>query len=283
MPIDLDAVGRVSAPHEHRYTWRDQVIYALGIGAPRTSLAHLYEGVPGGLVTFPTYGVVPALAPVMELVAEAGVQMEQVVHGAQRITVLEPLPAEATLTTTATFTAVYDLKRFVQLRLETESLHGDTPVQRGRWQIIVRERGGFGGARPPSDEAPKVPRDRPPDWTFSQRTHPEQALLYRLSGDLNPLHADPAVAAEAGFEDGPILHGLATFGFLARAAIEHEADGDAAALETLAAQFRKPVWPGDTLNIHGWRLPDGCRTALQVSVDGRDGAVVTNAWAAFRG
>jgi len=281
MPIDLDFVGRKSKPYVHRYTWREQALYALGIGATRDELAFLYEGSEGGLKTYPTFGVIPAFDPVMELVGGAGIVLEQVVHGAQSVTCHRELPPEGSLTTVATFDKVYDLKRFLQLRLSTETRLGDELVQVGVWTIIVRGEGGFGGERPPINDAPKVPKDREPDWTHSQATRPEQALLYRLSGDLNPLHADPAVAAEVGFEEGPILHGLATFGFIARAAIAECAGGDARRLETVAAQFRKPVWPGDTIVTQGWAL-DGGRVALQAQVEGRTGAVVTNAWASFR-
>lgn len=281
MPIDLDYVGRQSQAHAHAYTWRDQIIYALGIGASRNELPYLYEGTEGGLKTYPTFGVIPAYAPVFELVGAAGIEMHQVVHGAQSITCHAPLPAEGEVTTVATFDKVYDLKRFLQLKLKTETRREDELVQVGEWTIVVRGEGGFGGERPPLNEAPKIPRDRDPDWVHRQKTGPEQALLYRLSGDLNPLHADPVAAAEVGFEEGPILHGLATFGFLARAAIAECAGGDADRLETVAAQFRKPLWPGDTIETRGWTLDDG-RVALQAQVDGRSGAVVTNAWATFR-
>lgn len=281
MPIDLDCVGRQSKPHVHEYTWRDQALYALGIGATREELPFLYEGTEGGMKTYPTFGVIPAFDPVFELVAEAGIRMHQVVHGAQSVTCHRSLPPEGSLTTVANFDKVYDLKRFLQLRLSTETRLDDELVQVGVWTIVVRGEGGFGGERPPVNDAPKIPKDRDPDWVHRQTTSPEQALLYRLSGDFNPLHADPAVAAEVGFEEGPILHGLATFGFIARAAIGACVGGDAGRLETIAAQFRKPVWPGDTIETRGWSLDDG-RVALQAEVDGRSGAVVTNAWASFR-
>jgi acyl dehydratase len=110
-----------------------------------------------------------------------------------------------------------------------------------------------------------------------QTTRPEQALLYRLSGDINPLHADPAVAARAGFGEVPILHGLCTYGYMARAVVS-QIGGDAARLRVLDAEFRRPVWPGDTLITKGYRLGDA-RIGLQVMVDGRPDPVVTNAWA----
>jgi acyl dehydratase len=111
-----------------------------------------------------------------------------------------------------------------------------------------------------------------------QATSPEQALLYRVSGDVNPLHADPEFAAKVGFEDGPILHGLCTYGHVARAIIQSEAGGDAVKLKRFAAQFRKPVWPGDTIVTSGYRQDDG-RVAVVATVKGRPDPVVTGAWA----
>src|SRR5262249_16212977 len=107
---------------------------------------------------------------------------------------------------------------------------------------------------------------------------PEQALLYRLSGDYNPLHADPAFAASVGFTQGPILHGLCTYGYAARAVITHLAGGNASRLRLLSAQFRKPVWPGDTIVTEGWTL-EGGKVALQASVKGRSEAVLTGGYA----
>lgn len=278
MSLDLGVVGATSASYEHSYGWRDQALYALGIGAKRDELAYLYEGHPGGMKAFPTYAVIPAFVPVRELMARAGVEMHLVIHGAQEVTVHRPLPVEATLVTVAKLENIYDLKRFAQVTLTTRATVGGEPVVDTEWTILVRERGGFGGKRPPPTPAPRIPKDAPPAFTIEDTTHPEQALLYRLSGDHNPLHADPAIAAEAGFPEGPILHGLSTFGYVARACLCATAGGDAHRLKRLRAAFKKPVFPGDAIVTQGFPLDDG-RVALQAFAGGRPDPVVSAAWA----
>ena len=277
MSLDLGMVGAVSEPHEHAYGWRDQALYALGIGAKRDELAYLYEGHPGGMKAFPTYVVIPAFVPVRELMARAGVEMRLVIHGAQEVTVHRPLPPEGRMITRATLENIYDLKRFAQVMLTTRTTIDGEPVADTEWTIIVRERGGFGGSRPPPSPAPRISKEAEPLFRVEDTTLPEQALLYRLSGDHNPLHADPVVAAEAGFSEGPILHGLSTFGYVARACVRAVAGGDADRLRRLRAQFKRPVWPGDTIVTEGFRHDDG-RIILQALAGGRPDPVVAGAW-----
>jgi acyl dehydratase len=145
------------------------------------------------------------------------------------------------------------------------------------WSVFVRDAGGFGGPRSPKSEAPSVP-DREPDFTIELGTTPEQALLYRLSGDENPLHADPEIAKSVGFAEGPILHGLCTFGVVGRALVRGACEGDETRLTSFAAQFRRPVWPGDTLKTTGYLL-DGGQVALEAFAGGRPEPVITSAWA----
>ncbi len=113
---------------------------------------------------------------------------------------------------------------------------------------------------------------------MEEATTAEQALLYRLSGDWNPLHADPEFAAKVGFTQGPILHGLCTYGHMVRHVAKGACGGDATKITGFEARFSKPVWPGDTLVTEGWKL-DGGRIALQVSVKERNEQVITGAWA----
>jgi acyl dehydratase len=280
MALQLETVGSESSAHRHTYDWRSQATYALGIGARRSDLDYLYEGASSGMKVFPTYAVVPAFPPVVELLGKAGVEMAKVVHGAQKIRAHRPIPPAGTLETRAKLTGIYDLKRFATVILETESTLDGQELFATEWSIIVRDEGGFKGPRPPKDDVPSVPKGRDPDWIVEQATSPEQALLYRISGDTNPLHADPAFAAAVGFADGPILHGLCTFGFVARAAIERAAGGDATRLVAMGAQFRKPVWPGDTIVTHGYDVGDGT-VAMAAYAAGRPDPVVTGAWARF--
>jgi acyl dehydratase len=254
MAFDPSCAGLESSSHELTYRSRDVVLYALGIGAKVDELDYLYEG--RGPRVYPTFGVVPAFEPVFELLRKSGGNIASMVHGAQTITVSKPLPAEGTFVTTARIEGVYDMKRLVQMLCSTESrVEGDV-VCRTEWQLLFREGAGFGGPRPPKTSLPKIPEGAAPAFEYEETTSPEQALLYRLSGDLNPLHADPEFAKSVGFAGGPILHGLATYGFIARAVIRKECGGDGARLRSMTAQFRNPVTPGETLKTLGYRVGD---------------------------
>ena len=279
MPLDPSAQGATTEPRRHSHGWKDLVLYALGIGAGRDELGYLYERCPGGLRAFPTYAVVPAFPVVVELLERAKVEMHLVLHGAQRVVAHAPIPVEATLETTGTLARIFDLRKLAQLDIETRTTCEGRLLFETEWTIFVRGAGGVGPKRPADQgRTARLPSDRAPDWTVEQRIAPEQALLYRLSGDINPLHADPAVAAKAGFGTTPILHGLCTYGFIARAAVARAAGGDAARLKALYAEFRRPVWPGDMLRTEGYDLGAG-RIGLRALVEGRAEPVVRGGWA----
>lgn len=278
MGLDASCVGLASGVHELRYDWKTLATYALGVGATRDELAFLYEGTEGGIQVLPTFAVVPTYAPVAECLRKTGGDLEMVIHGAQKIRCLGLPPPKGVLLTTARIAAVYDLKKFAQVIVETHSTWEGKPLFDSTWTIIYRGAGGFQGPRPVREEVPSIPKDKEPDFRMEETTSPEQALLYRLSGDENPLHADPAIAKKVGFEQGPILHGLCTFGYLGRAVVRHACQGQPARLRSLSAQFRKPVWPGDTLVTEGFRI-DGNTFALQTLVKGKPDAVLTSATA----
>lgn len=278
MALDLSIVGRASQPATLSYDWKTLAAYALGVGAKRSELAFLYEGTPGGIRVLPSFAVVPAYAPIMELLAGSGGDMAMVVHGAQTVRVLAPPPPEGTVETVAKVDAVYDLKKFAQVILSTESRIRGEAVFATTWSIIYRNAGNFGGPRPPENDAPSLPKDREPTFSVREATTPEQALLYRLSGDPNPLHADPAFAEKVGFPQGPILHGLCTFGFACRAVLHAACGGDPSRMKSFSAQFRRPVWPGDTLVTRGYAI-DGDRIVVDTRVEERDESVLANAWA----
>ena len=278
MPIDLSVRGFTTEAFELAYDWRTLATYALGVGAKRDELTFLYEGTPGGMKVLPTFGVVPAHRPVVEVLAKTGGNMAMIVHGAQTVRAFRPIPDHGTLVTSGHLKAIYDIKKFTQVIIETKTTLGGDLAYETVWSIIFRGEGNFGGERPPHDDAPSAPKDRPADWSLEETTSPEQALLYRISGDQNPLHADPAFAANVGFTQGPILHGLCTFGFLGRAVVKHACAGDPGRLRQLSAQFRKPVWPGDTLAMAGFDLGDG-KVALTTAVKERSEAVLGSAYA----
>lgn len=283
MTLDLSLVGKESAPTTFSYAWKDTVLYALGIGAKRDELDFLYEG--RGPKVIPSFAVVPMFQSMFELVANTGGDLAMVVHGSQRVRLKAALPAAATLSMTAKVRGIYDLRKFAIVIVDTEGKAEDGKVLfDASSQIIFRGEGGFGGETPPRDEKPaEIPKGGPPaDFRIEETLSPEQALLYRLSGDLNPLHADPDFAAKVGFAQGPILHGLCTYGHMVRHVAKALCGGDATKVTGFEAKFSKPVWPGDTLVTEGWRVKDDA-VALQVSVKERNEAVITGAWATLAG
>src|SRR5690606_11380171 len=187
------------------------------------------------------------------------------------------IPAQGRLETTGTIEGIYDLKRLSQVVFSTRTEQGGQLLFETEWTLVVRDTGGFGGPRPPKQSVPKIPADTAPLFEVTERTPPAQALLYRLSGDLNPLHADPEFARAVGFEQGPILHGLCTFGYVTRAVVAKACAGDPRRLRALGVQFKKPVWPGETLRTVGYAVDD--KIALETFAEDRPEAVVGGAWA----
>jgi acyl dehydratase len=276
MALNPDAVGKTTGELVHTYQWKDVVLYALGVGARRDSeLDFLYEG--RGPKVLPTYAVVPTFAVPGALLDAVGGNLLGVVHGGQRIRLHKPFAPNGTLTTVGKVAGIYDLKRMAQavFTSETRDAKGEL-VCETEYVILYRMDGGFGGQAPPPSEKVRPP-ERDPDFVVEEATSEEQALLYRLNGDLNPLHADPDIGQAAGFGK-PILHGLCTYGYAGRAVLQQACGGDPARLKALAGQFRKPVWPGETILTEGWK--EGDRVILRASTKERPGEhVFSNAYA----
>ncbi len=277
MALDLSLVDKESAPTLHTYSWRDVVLYALGVGAKTTELDYLYEG--RGPKVLPSYAVIPMFEPMFALVARTGGDLGMVVHGGQKVRIHRPLSPSGTLSTTARIRGIYDMRRFANVQVDTATRdeQGEL-VAETMASVIFRGEGNWGGSPPPKEpKFAEIPKDRDPDFCVEERTSPEQALLYRLSGDVNPLHADPAFAEKVGFER-PILHGLCTYGHMVRHVVRGACGGDGARVTGFEAQFRRPVWPGDTLVTRGWRTAPGVY-ALSVASKEREENVLTSAWA----
>src|SRR3984957_5442300 len=278
MPFDLSLAGQWTSPASSEVRWEDTALYALGVGARREELDFLYEG--RGPKVLPSFAVVPKFRPMLDLLAKSGGDLSLLVHNAERVTVHAPLAPRGKLVTRAAIRGFYDMRRFAQVLVDarTEDDRGQLLAESPS-TMLFRDQGGFGGEPPPKESAPvERPKDAPPTFTVEEVTSPEQALLYRLSGDSNPLHADPDFARRVGFERGPILHGLCTFGFMVRHVARACCGGDVTRGRSVEAQFRRPVWPGDTLVTEGWLVrPDA--VALRVRVKERDEAVITGAWA----
>ena len=249
MAIDLSLVGQKLPPSTFEYDDRDVMLYALGVGAGPAELQYVYER---GLKVVPTFGVVPAFPALMSLVTVAKVNPVMLLHGEQHIEVKKPFPPAAKVTTMSTIRAIYDKGRgaLIVADAETTDEAGEVLCV-NTFGAFVRGEGGFGGDRGPS--GPKnVPPERPPDEVVEMQTLPQQALIYRLSGDRNPLHADPNFAKMAGY-DQPILHGLCTFGHVARAVIQKYCGGDPDRFKGLDVRFSGVVFPGDKIITEMWK------------------------------
>lgn len=278
MAIDLSLIGKPSSPHSFSYTWKDTVLYALGVGAKKDELDWLYEG--RGPKVLPSFVVVPMFEPMFEVFRKTGADFAMVVHGTQRVRIHADLPPEGTLTTVACIRGIYDLRKLAVVVVDTNIVDASgKALAETSSQLVVRGAGGWGGETPPKeDKVADVPKGVAPDFRIEEKTSLEQALLYRLSGDTNPLHADPEVAARVGFPQGPILHGLCTYGHMVRHLAKGACGGDASKLTAFATKFSKPVWPGDTLVTEGFNV--GSNTiAVQVKVKERDEIVCTSSWA----
>ncbi len=267
MALNLDLIGQSTEPLTHEYEWRDVVLYALGVGATPDELDYVYEG--RGPVVLPTFAVVPAFTSLLDTCGKLGADLLKVLHGEQQIRIHRPIPPSGAFQTTATVDGVYDKGKgaLAVISMKTTDKSGE-PVFDNVASIFVRGEGGFGGDRGPAAEKLEPPEGQDPAFSITEQTSPSQGALYRLSGDLNPLHIEPEFAKKAGFER-PILHGLCTYGFAGRAIIQGACGGDPTKLAGLSARFTGVVYPGETLTTSGWRLPDGRYAVTTTTQDGR--------------
>lgn len=273
MSLNLDLVGQSSAPTTYTYSWRDTVLYALGVGAKvPDELDVLFE--MQGPKVLPTFAVVPSFTAMLQVCGKLGANMAMVVHGEQTIRLHRPIAASGTLSTVAVVTGIYDKGKGAVAVVEAKTVdEKQQPVFDNVFSIFVRGAGGFGGERGPETVVVEPP-DRTPDFAITERTSPEQAALYRLSGDLNPLHISPQMAKAVGF-DRPILHGLCTYGFAGRAVVRAVCGGDTSKLRSFSARFSAPVMPGDELTTSGWLHTDGSYLIRVTTGDGK--TVLSNA------
>jgi acyl dehydratase len=279
MSFDPTCAGRMAGPLMQPYDWRGVALYALGLGAGTADLSYLLDDPPPRVL--PTYGVIPAFPLVFELLRGTGGDLVSLLHSAQRTELLRPFPAAGTMSTTARVAGAWDMKIGALVQIETETAVDGEPTARTTWQLLLRGEGGFGGGRPPALLRTRPPADREPDFRVEVSTRPEQALLYRLSGDINPIHSHPEVARGAGF-DRPILHGLCTYGIAGRAALRELAVDDPARFVALEARFAKVVMPGDTLVVEGWVLGEPGRAALAVRVKESGESAISNCLFEYR-
>jgi acyl dehydratase len=274
MPINPQAVGAKSEPAERSWDSKDALLYAVGVGSGTDELAFATENSADvAQAVLPTFAVIIGTGGGGAFAKIGTFNPALLVHGEQGVQLEGPIPVSGRLTTVTTITGIYDKGSGAVIATESESVDASSgrTLFRTTSSIFLRGEGGFGGDRGPSGTGVEFP-DRAPDEKVTYSTRPDQALLYRLSGDRNPLHSDPSFAAMAGF-DRPILHGLCTYGFTGRALLHTLGASDPARFGSMQARFSKPVYPGDDLTVSMWTDGDDAlfRTETQrgeVVIDG---------------
>jgi len=262
MAINLDAIGKESEPHESSWDSKDCLLYSLGVGAGASDPT----GFELEFTTENTKDVSQKALPTMCVVlggtggrgplAHLGdVNYSKMVHGEQRVVLHKPLPTQATVLSTSKISNIYDKGKAALVILENIAVDTDDgkPVFTNISKLFFRDEGGWGGDRGPVDKI-EFP-DRGADHVVSYETRTDQALLYRLNGDRNPLHSDPAFAALGGFPK-PILHGLCTYGFTGRALVHLACGSNPDNFKSMDGRFSSPVIPGETLEIRVWEDED---------------------------
>ena len=290
--IDVDqALGYELPELETKYDERDLALYALGVGAGKNptdakDLHLVYERNGDGFYGLPTYGVVPALNAIFKLASEGKTApglnygLDRILHGEQYLEVTRPLPPAARLKHKARISEILDKGKHAVVVTHLDSYDADTGelLVKNDVSMIVRGAGGWGGDRGGASDV-NTPPERAADVVITEKTDASQALLYRLSGDWNPLHVDPEFATMFGF-DKPILHGLCTFGYVGRAAINAFAKGDPRTFKSIKVRFAESVFPGETLKIELWKESE-LRVVLRATAVERNKVVISNAAVEF--
>lgn len=279
MPINPDAVGSRGTPQEVSWSSKDALLYAVGVGAGQepTAAAELPFVTENSMNV--TQRVLPTMAVVLADVSSAfgdigSFNPAMLVHGEQKVVAHRALPPSGTLVSEAEITAIWDKGKgaVVEVTAEARDASDGEPLFDIVMSAFIRGEGGWGGERGPSGPANVAP-EREPDHVVTSVTRPEQALIYRLSGDRNPLHSDPGFAELAGF-DRPILHGLCTYGFAGRALLHSLCGSDPEQFRSMEGRFSSPVFPGEDLTTKIWVTGSG---AAVFQTTGSDGRVVLDA------
>lgn len=273
MPLNPEAVGATGEPRTISWRSKDALLYAVGIGGGQADLPFTTENTKDvEQVVYPTFAVVAGsgtASPGASAMSQIGTfNFALLVHGSQAITLHRPIPVEAEAVVQDKVVAMYDKGKAAIVVTEAETkLASGEPLWTTRSSAFIRGEGGWGGDRGPSGPQNEPPEGAAPDHEITLQTSPDQAFVYRLSGDRNPLHTDPSFAAIGGF-DRPILHGLCTYGFTGRALLRAWCGNDVTKFHHIEGRFSSPVMPGDALTIRTWKTGDG-EAVFTTSVDDR--------------
>jgi acyl dehydratase len=248
---DLSVIGKKTEPVVYDYTWKDVALYALGVGATAQELPYVYERTAGGLKALPSFCVVPAMRAFPRVGED--VDLSNFLHGEHTIHLYKPMASEGRVIVVGEVVHIYDkVKAAVyHIRVSGRTEEG-VHLFDCNWVNFYVGAGGFGGDPGPKATPLNPPAGVKPDYVASQKVAENQAALYRLNGDLNPLHLDPGFAKGGGF-DQPILHGLCTYGFAVRALVNEVLGGDVERFRSFKARFSSVVYPGDTLTTKAWK------------------------------
>jgi acyl dehydratase len=256
MAINPNAVGTKSEPGRRSWTSKDALLYALGVGAG--TLDPVNQELE--FTTENSQGVQQKVLPTMAVVLGVGGNVlsaigpfnwAMLLHAEQGIELHREIPVEGELESQTELTGIYDKGKGALVVMEAKSklVGSDEPLFTSRTAVFIRGEGGFGGDRGPA--GPQDPPERAPDHSVTYQTRDDQALIYRLSGDRNPLHSDPSFAKRANFPK-PILHGLCSYGFTGRALLHTLCGGDPARFKSMEVRFSSPVFPGEALTVEMW-------------------------------
>ena len=278
MPIDpAQALGHELGEAQYTYTKDDVILYHLGIGAgvPATDPGELEYTYEKNLKVLPSFAVIPTFGSMGGLGSVPGMSFNfaMLLHGEQDVQIHQPIPPEATVTNKGKVAEIWDKGKAALVVLEVETTdESGKPLFTNRFSLFLRGEGGFGGESGPK-AANKAP-DRAPDGRVEVTTLPQQALLYRLSGDKNPLHADPEFAKMGGF-DTPIIHGLCSYGVVCKAVVDAALGGDVTKVSRYQARFAGVGFPGETYVVEYWK--EGDKVILQAKSKERDAAIISHA------
>ena len=286
MPIDPEKATGGKLPANEASWDRDSVIlYHLGVGAGMEKptdpkeLEYTYEK---NLKVLPSFAVVPVFSSLMGMAAIPGIKINfaMVLHGEQAIEIHKPIPVASEVVSEGRVEGLYDKGKaaLIVLAVDTKEKSTGDKLFTNYFSVFARGEGGFGGESGP--KAGNQPPERAPDVVTESRTLPQQALIYRLSGDKNPLHADPEFAKIGGF-DTPILHGLCSYGVVCKSVVDELLDGAVEKVAGYAARFAGVVYPGETIITSMWN--EGDKILVSAKTKERDTPVISNCAITIRG